>query len=232
MKEKNNLSIYLLVVVAALVIFNQYQIYSIGAVTGTGLAIKSTSGKTNLFSGKELSSINIDELKSTGHSVAALFPVEDIKTAQDAVDIIIPKGTPEYGAEMGVSFDEPVKALADLSKAQRPLLASLTPEEKERFLSIAGKPVGLSCEYCCGVGPIGIDKNGNSACGCQHNPAILAVTMWLIKNRPTMSDAEIIREGLKWKALFFPKDMVNLAMKVAGGDTSSLKDLPGMVGGC
>jgi hypothetical protein len=46
------------------------------------------------------------------------------------------------------------------------------------------------------------------------------------------SDAEILKEVMRWKALFFPKDMVNLALTVAGGDTSALKDLPGMVGGC
>ena len=55
--------------------------------------------------------------------------------------------------------------------------------------------------------------------------------MWLVKNSD-YSDTEIIREALKWKSLFFPKDMVNLALTVAGGDTSKLKDLPGMVGGC
>ena len=35
-----------------------------------------------------------------------------------------------------------------------------------------------------------------------------------------------------WKTMFFPINMVGLAMEVAGTDPSELKDLPGMVGGC
>ena len=46
------------------------------------------------------------------------------------------------------------------------------------------------------------------------------------------SDAEVLKEVYKWKALFFPKDMVGLAIKISGGDDSVLEDLPGMVGGC
>jgi hypothetical protein len=46
------------------------------------------------------------------------------------------------------------------------------------------------------------------------------------------SDAEVLREVMRWKSIFFPRDMVGLAMKVAGTDPSQLKSLPGMVGGC
>ena len=33
-------------------------------------------------------------------------------------------------------------------------------------------------------------------------------------------------------ALFFPKNMLEIAIQVAGSDPSELKELPGMVGGC
>ena len=46
------------------------------------------------------------------------------------------------------------------------------------------------------------------------------------------SDAEILREVMAWKSLWFPKDMIGLGSKIQGGDDSVLKDLPGMVGGC
>jgi hypothetical protein len=105
------------------------------------------------------------------------------------------------------------------------------PEVWQRYLNLATKPVGISCEYCCGVGPIGITPDGKSRCGCSHNPAILALTMWLMQNTE-MSDAEILQEALKWKTLWFPKDMVGMAMQIAGGDTSVLEHVPGMVGGC
>ena len=46
------------------------------------------------------------------------------------------------------------------------------------------------------------------------------------------SDAEILREVMRWKTLFFPKNMIELGTSLAGGDTSALNNLPGMVGGC
>ncbi|MCH7493020.1 hypothetical protein IID19_05570 [Patescibacteria group bacterium] len=55
--------------------------------------------------------------------------------------------------------------------------------------------------------------------------------MWLMQNTD-YSDAEILREVYRWKTLFFPKNMVDLATKISGGDQSVLEELPGMVGGC
>ncbi len=198
---------------------------------GTSVAIQTATGAAG---GKDISNIDFSALKSTGHSVAALFPVENIKTQQDAIDIMIPTGTPDYGEAMGVSFDTPVESLALLAQSYEPLKAEVKqsdPETFKRFIALGTKPVGISCEYCCGVGPIGMDAQGNSKCGCQHNPAVLTVTLWLMKNTDK-SDAEILKEVLRWKTLFFPKNMVELSLSVAGGDTSKLDNLPGMVGGC
>ena len=47
-----------------------------------------------------------------------------------------------------------------------------------------------------------------------------------------MTDAEVLQESLRWKTLWFPRDMVGIGMQLAGGDTSVLHDIPGMVGGC
>ncbi|PIN70846.1 hypothetical protein COV94_00990, partial [Candidatus Woesearchaeota archaeon CG11_big_fil_rev_8_21_14_0_20_57_5] len=105
------------------------------------------------------------------------------------------------------------------------------PDAWNRYLELAAKPHGLSCEYCCGVGPIAAASNGESLCGCQHNPALLAVTLSLLHNTD-YSDAQVVREVMRWKTLFFPRDMVGLGMQVAGTDPSSIKALPGMVGGC
>jgi len=67
-------------------------------------------------------------------------------------------------------------------------------------------------------------------CGCSHNPAVQAISMWLIKNTD-YSDAEIVREVMMWKSLWFPKNMIELGTKLSGGDVD-LNSLPGMVGGC
>src|SRR3989338_426309 len=80
--------------------------------------------------GKNVDSINLEDLKSTGHSVAALFPVEDINETQDAINMMIPTGTPEYGEELGVSFDDPVVSLSTLARLDRQL--KLTGPDQER----------------------------------------------------------------------------------------------------
>src|SRR3989344_1165745 len=171
-------TIWLIVVVALLVIFNQWQVNAISKSLG-GVSIMSKL-RIGSSSGKDISNVNIDELKSTGHSVAALFPVEDIKTAEDAVSIMVPTGTPDYGQAMGVSFDDPVGSMEAMARAYPALKqqAQQNSEVWQRYLNLASKPVGISCEFCCGVGNIGIDRNGNLLCGCQHLPAIHTVTLW------------------------------------------------------
>ncbi len=220
----------LVLIAIGLLSYNQFMIFHISSNLGIkGAAIKGV--KFSSEGEKDISDVDLSEIKGTGFAIAALFPVENIETPQDAIDMIVPTGTPGYGEAMGVTFDDPEGSLSTLANAQRTLLAGLTPEEKERFINLASKPVGISCEYCCGLQAVGIRDDGSSSCGCKHNPALLSVTMWLIQNTD-YTDAEILREALKWKALFFPKDMVEIALTVAGGDTSGLEELPGMVGGC
>lgn len=190
-----------------------------------------TAGTASFSGGGDLSNVNIDDIQSTAQGIAAIMPIDQIVKPEDAITVMVPTGVPEYGAAMGVSFDDPEGSLATLANAQTTLLAGLSPELKERFISLASKPVGISCEYCCGLNAVGIREDGSSSCGCQHNPALLSVAMWLMQNTE-YSDAQILREVYLWKTLFFPKNMVDLAVKISGGDESVLQDLPGMVGGC
>jgi len=227
----------LMVIGVLIILFNQFQINSLtGMVSGTGTGFGSFSSVKSLFSGgdEDLKNLNVDELKSTGHTLAAVFPVKNIKTSDDAMKMLLPTGTPAYGKDLGVSFDDPVGSLTTLSNMYRGLKSEVqknNPEAWQRFMTLASKPAGISCEYCCGLGTVGIDKNGNSACGCQHNPALLSVALYLTAYSD-YSEGEILREVMKWKTLFFPKDMIELGMTVAGGDKSKLDNLPGMVGGC
>jgi hypothetical protein len=219
--------IALLVIATLAILFNQYQINAIsGMVTTT-----SHSGSSRSH---DLGNINLAELKSTGHTIAAVFPVEDIHTADDAMAIMFPVGTPDYGADLGVSYDDPVGSLDTLAKMFNALKAEVqqnNPEAFDRFVNLASNPYGVSCEYCCGIGPAGADASGNSRCGCSHNPGILSATLYLAAYTD-YSDGEILREAMKWKTLWFPKNMIELGLSLAGGDTSALSDLPGMVGGC
>jgi len=221
----------LLLITVMIILFNQVQISGVSAAVGANL--NSGSAEIRLTDGS-LGNIDLASIKSTAHTIAAVFPVDQIKTAEDAMAIMFPTGTPDYGEQLGVSFDDPVNSLATLSRMYRGLKAEVeqnNPEGFKRFMNLASRPVGISCEYCCGLQAVGIDSKGNSACGCQHNPALLSIAMYL-SAYTDYSDAEILREVMRWKTLFFPKNMIELGASLAGGDVSSLKELPGMVGGC
>ena len=232
-KAFNPLNIALLAAVVVLIVINQVQISSL---SNAGMSILGFgSSKTSVFAGKgDLSKVNLDGLQSTAQTIAAVFPLSEAGGGDGVMAMMFPTGTPEYGEKLGVTFDDPVNALSTLSKMFRPLKSEVeksNPEAFRRYVNLASTPKGVSCEYCCGVGPAGADKNGNSVCGCQHNPALLAVTLYLTAYTD-YTDAEVLREVMRWKTLFFPKDMINLASKIAGGDASALESLPGMVGGC
>ena len=213
----------LLALFTLLILFNQYQVMGLNDMTGNSIYL----------SNGDLSDVDVTEIKSTAQGIALLFPVSEIETTEDAIAVMIPTGTPEYGAAMGVSYDDPVTALSLLENGYPTLKqqGQDNPEIWARYLALATAPTGISCEFCCGVGATGITSDGTSKCGCAHNPAVQAVTLWLMLNTD-YSDAEILREVYRWKTLWFPKDMVGLALEIAGGNTDVLQDLPGMVGGC
>lgn len=226
--SKPILGLMALAVIVLLV--NQIQVSALsGMISGTSHKRSGSSGS------KDLANIDVNELKSTAHTVAAVFPVAEFASADEAMAAMFPTGTPEYGEELGVSYDSPVESLDVLSKMYTQLAAEVkanNPEGWQRFLDLATKPVGIACEYCCGVGPIGIDEKGNSRCGCQHNPALLSVALYL-SAYTDYSEGEILREVMRWKTLFFPKNMIELGASLGGGDASSVLDnIPSMVGGC
>lgn len=232
-KKNNGTMLYAVLTVAALLLlFNQWQLTQLAQYTPHTL--KTSSSARISLSGGDLDNVNVENLKSTAQTIAAVFPLNKIKTAQDAIDIMISQGTPEYGQELGISYDDPTKALDTLSKKvyyEEEASIKNEPDNWERYLHLAARPSGISCEFCCGVGPQGITANGQMRCGCAHNPGLLGLTMWLIRHTD-MNDGEILREVMRWKTLWFPKPMIETALKITGGDASALADAPGMVGGC
>jgi hypothetical protein len=224
--------IALMVIAVLVIVVNQFQINSVSGMLSSG--VRTSSRRTNLLSGsKDLADINIEELKSTAHTIQAVFQLDGL-SGDEVMEEMFPTGTPDYGEELGVTYDDPVTSLAVMAKMYRGLKAEVeknNPEGFQRFMNLALKPVGISCEYCCGLKTIGIRQNGDSSCGCQHNPALLTVALYL-SAYTDYSDGEILREVMKWKTLFFPKNMIELGTSLAGGDTSALENLPGMVGGC
>ncbi len=230
---ENNLLSWAILIAAVLIIFNQILIFQINSSLGPGFVGSSSVSNAFLKSEIDFASVDLSQIQNTAQSVAALFPLKNLKSSDDAIKTLVPRGTPGYGQAMGVSFDDPIKSLELLANSYPALKAQTqkNPEIWTRYLNLATKPVGISCEYCCGVGPIGVTSKGEITCGCQHAPALQTVTMWLMANTK-MNDAEVLQEVLRWKTLFFPQQMVGMALQLAGGDSSSLQNVPGMVGGC
>lgn len=173
-------------IVAVLIIFNQVQISQASALIGLssgGLTLKTSTTKT--------------PLALTGDPT------------QDAMAIVIPRGTPFYGEALGVSFEDPIRSLdiiANLDPAYGRTKVQLSSEEKQRYISILTTP-SMGCEYCCGA-DTAVTKDGRPTCGCQHSWAMRGLTAYLIQNYPDLSDDEIKREVARWKGLFFPKQMI------------------------
>jgi len=217
------------ILAVVLIVFNQYQVNGLSGMVGSG----GSSGRSHFSGSSDLSSLNVAELESTAQTIAAVFPLEGA-SGDDVMSIMFPTGTPEYGDDLGVSFDDPIESLDVLAKMYKGLKAEVeksNPEAFQRFVGLASEPRGISCEYCCGIGAAGADSKGNSKCGCSHNPGILSLTLYL-SAYTDYSDGEILREAMRWKTLWFPKNMIELGASIGGGDTSVLENLPGMVGGC
>ncbi len=224
MKNKilNHVVVFLVFAVAALTVFNAFQIFAITSSSSSG-------GST--FKG----SINV---KSSGNAV------------NDVIAALIPSGTPDYGAALSVSYDDPVTSLNILAGLDRKIpMSSLSEEEKKRYINIGTQ---ISCEFCCGA-PSVIDNSGRDLCGCAHAASFRGLSKYMLQSYPELSDDEILMELTRWKSLFYPKNMVEkgvaavdngleltpqvlndreLLKKIKSNDVSSIGELPSMVGGC
>lgn len=179
---------------------------------------------------------------------------------------LIPKGVPvPYGQELGINFDNPVEGLQklanldkDMTASYGPMLqqgkitqaqydqmtapykdgigvASLDDAQKARFIKIGTM---ISCEYCCGSKAM-VTREGMPACGCAHSAAMRGLAKYLITRHPELNDNQVLELVKQVKALSFPKQTVEAALKAQGlggesapaspGSTSSL---PSQVGGC
>ncbi len=221
----------------ALFIFNQVQISAISsAVDASGGSAAAKQAGYGEVKAVELAGADVSKVSSTAMAVSMVFPeLAQVQDENDAIAIMISAGAPEYSDVMGgISFDEPVMSMEYLAKwypALKQEIQQNEPDMWERYLQLAAAPRGISCEFCCGLGAQAIDETGRMMCGCKHAPALHALTLGLMKYTD-YTDAEVLREALLWKTMFFPKNMVAMAMQVAGSDPAQLQNLPGMVGGC
>ena len=225
-KDYNLVMLGLLIVLGALLVYNQLQINSFGdqiSKLGSGsLSLASTSSAT-----------------SSSSKSATLS------------ESVVPTGTPEvYGSELGVSYDDvspqdQQKANAAITKlGQLDQTIELEGDNLDRYISIVSQ---ISCEYCCGADSI-IFSSGKPACGCAHSYAMRGLAKYLIKDHGSeFTDDEILEELGKWKTLFFPGQITAKAkiLKEQGIElnyinlaSNKYRDIEkgasgsGMVGGC
>jgi len=120
--------------------------------------------------------------------------------AQDLVNNVVPTGTPWYGPQAGVSFDDPIAAQKLWAKGRA---IELSLEEEQRWNRIVNS---FTCDYCCGSpqNPTIITR-----CGCAHSSAAQGMARWFIKNYgSSYSDEEIYGEMARWYALWYPKGTI------------------------
>ena len=196
----------------------------------------------------------------TGQSVSQALPIQNTKTSfsysdsgnsvQSAINAVFYTGQPEW-SDGSVSYDDIEGSLTILANIDRAISTdSLSPELKQRYIDIASQ---ISCEYCC-TAPSVIFPDGRAACGCSHSFALRGIAKYLLTQYgDSYTNEEILFEMTAWKNLFFPKDTVlkaaaliengmeitpdalndpQLLQKIESGDTSSIGQLQGMVGGC
>ena len=250
--EKKDLMPWVIAVVAVLLIFNQIQLFQLTnpltggahAVTSAGLKL---SNKPGTIVGPQLNAdgrtTHIREWPTISETPKKA-PTGD--ATQDAINNVIPTGTPSYVLEgpghekiQGVTFDDPISS----QKIWGSLLGSrrfgsdnaiqLTPEEEARWSKIVNL---FTCDYCCG-GPGQVTHIAN--CGCAHSYGWQGMAKFFIKYYgDKYTDEQIMGEMTKWKGLWYPKGMIQDYLKFAsgqGGEGASLDQLdklPGMVGGC
>lgn len=162
----------------------------------------------------------------TGNVTAA---ASNDKLIAQTIEEVIPTGVPAiYGAELGISFDKAAESIAPMSNIDKTV--TLQGDELQRYVSIASQ---TACEYCCGATTL-VTPSGEPACGCEHSYAMRGLIKYLIQNHADWSDDAILKAANDWKAVFFPKETVNKALKlkaVQSGGSAAI-ELPSQVGGC
>ncbi len=124
---------------------------------------------------------------------------------KDMINNLIPKGTPFYGQQAGVSFDDPVKSLTTWANYGKTIQLSGT--DQERWSKIAN---GFTCDFCCGSpqNPTIITR-----CGCAHARAAQGIAKWMIKNYgDKYSDLEIYGEMVRWYVAWYPGPVIKRAI--------------------
>ena len=184
----------------------------------------------------------------------------------DAQTLVFTQGKPRiYGKELGINMYPDPRDIAGIEASisilrkfdHETMGIELAGEKLERYKKLGYMPT-IACEFCCPVKAL-IFPDGSRACGCAHSYAMRGLMKYLIENHgDEFTDDEILREVIRWKAIFFPKQMMKRYMEQAPSGqftpdmaalmygikikkgaavkqtdiSEALKSLPDMAGGC
>ncbi|MBI2130775.1 hypothetical protein HYU10_03325 [Candidatus Woesearchaeota archaeon] len=244
-------SVGLIAIVGVMIIMNQVQLSGINsAVSGSGNSdfskfiksmspLKSSSSiKGGVIVGPQMNpdgrTTKLVEWPTISETPA---PEDTGNPTQDAINYVVPRGTPFYVLEgpgiekiKGASFDDPLtsqKVWASLLGSRRFGSANelkLTPEEQDRWDRVVGR---FTCDYCCG-GPNSVTPIKN--CGCAHSYAWQGMAKFFIKYYPQYTDEQIAGEMTKWKGLWYPQGMIQDYLVYTGQQPASILTHGGSIG--
>ncbi len=238
-EKKEFVKIFVVVLLASNLIFNEYLITIMAADMGNNGTM---GGQMNIFASK-------------------IFPSK--KLDGSVTDIVIARGIPAiYGAELNLSYDKVQESMDVMKQYDQSQygkgLIKLNAEQMKRYTDVGIK---ISCEFCCTAKAI-TREDGSAACACGHAIAMRGLIAYLIdKYGSEYTDEQILHEIAQWKGSYFPAKMVQkVTDQIASGnytpdvaallmnvDKSKLKEniknapitpqtsaapLPGQQGGC
>lgn len=203
---KSNIGFAGILIVTSLLIFNQFLIPkafsfsfgdSVANLGGFQYGSKFTLKPMPLAQGEQ------PIISGYGSKVKSIPTISDLPqqsstgdAVQDLLNNLIPKGTPWYGQEAGVSFDDPIAAQKSWKKG---LSLQLSTDEESRWNRIVNS---FTCDYCCGSPQ---DPTIITRCGCSHSIGAQGMAKWFVKFYGNKySDEEIYGEMARWYSLWYP----------------------------
>ncbi len=131
----------------------------------------------------------------------------------DAKVVVLATGKPFYAPE-DISFDDPINAQKKWGAYEKSI--TLSDDLEARYQTLVSTMV---CSYCCGS-PTSVTTINR--CGCAHAKAVRGMFKFLLENYGSeYSDDQILGEGHRWYAIWYPKGMLEDYL-LATGESEAL----------
>ena len=128
----------------------------------------------------------------------------------DAKVVMIATGKPFYAPE-DISFDDPINAQKKWGAYEQSIKLDSTLEARYQKLIST-----MVCSYCCG-GPTSVTTINR--CGCAHAKAAKGFFKFMLQNYgDKYSDDQLLGEGHRWYAIWYPKGMLEDYLLSTGKD--------------